>query len=110
MTYLTEILSNIPSGAGERWVNAECNCSGIRGPHRNDYRLFGEFLCMAAPDEDGVVFKWQILFLADGTQFGFGFGHSLKECYLQAEMSAQALLTDRAAFLENNPDKKRPTQ
>lgn len=111
MTIRSRLLLSIPVGAAEKWTNAPCDCGGYDGKeHSNDYRLFGEFLCMTAPDDDGVIYKWQVMFLEDGSQFARGFGHTLEECQSQAEMTAKALVTDRAAYLANNPDQQQPTQ
>jgi hypothetical protein len=71
--------------------------------------VIGDFVCMSAPDDDEVVFKWQVLLLTDGAQLGMGYGKTMQECYNQAEMTAEALVVDRAAWFARNPDQQPTT-
>lgn len=99
-------ISPIPPEAAERWVSIDCDCGGVDRPHANEFRIIeGDFLCMAAPDEDGVVWKWRVLLIPDG-RVANGWGHTKEECQLQAEMTARALATDKAAYNEAHPESR----
>lgn len=88
---------SVPEAANERWVEVHCDCT--EEDHTNYWRLIeGHIVCIAAEDDDHVVYKWQVIIPEMGGRVANGWGHTLAECEQQAEWTAKALHTDWVAF------------
>lgn len=103
-------IETLPVEVHEKWVPVECHCDGYPEPHTNEYRLIdGDFLCVAALEEDQVIYKWRVDLVPNG-KVANGYGHTMDEAKLAAEMTAKAMVTDRAAYYERHPEDRPPVQ
>lgn len=100
------MIVTLPEDVIERWVDVPCDCGGRSGPHSNSFRLFdGDLMCVAALDEDEVIYKWRVDLAGTG-KVCFGYAHTMSQAQQAAEWSAQAMITDRAAYYERHPEDK----
>lgn len=95
----------IPDEAAERWVEVPCDCDGRDDPHSNDFRLLDDFLCVAALDEDGIIYKWRVEYSGSG-RVANGYADDMAGAKRCAEITAHAMIKDRAAYYDRHPHDK----